>query len=64
MENERQNAIHEKGFSFGGISEYGSIKVKRQEYIDAVLSLGSFKDVNRQMTDKSKIIKAIADKDY
>lgn len=54
---DRQDEIHEKGFSFG------RIKIGNQTITDAVLNLSSvLQKTNRNLTNKANILKALADK--
>lgn len=55
---DRQEEIRNKGFYFG------NIKVGKKEITETVLNLNAAaKKVNRKLSDKSYIIKALADKD-
>lgn len=62
---DRQQEIRDKGFDINTSSalEYGKIKVGVKTLEDAILSLGTLKAGNRRYTDKSVIIKALAEND-
>lgn len=62
----RQSEIHSKGFNMlnPDIDEYAKIKVGLKSLDDAVLSLGSFRKINRNYGDKNFILNAINRHDY
>jgi hypothetical protein len=58
----RQMDIHSKGFDMresGSINEYGKVKVGLRSLDDAILSLGSLKQTNKNYGDKAAVLKAI-----
>ena len=58
----RQLDIHSKGFDMresGSINEYGKVKVGLRSLDDAILSLGSLKQTNKNYGDKAAVLKAI-----
>ena len=63
MENNRQQAIRDKGFDMGTSTKYGKIKVGLKSLIDGTLNLGSLTSGNRIFADKMTIMRALADRD-
>ena len=58
----RQNAIHEKGFDMGQ-THFGKIKVGVKTLDDAILSLGEIRGASKNRFDKYTIFKALAEND-
>ena len=63
MENNRQQAIRDKGFDMGTSTKYGKIKVGLKSLNDGTLNLGSLTSGNRIFADKMTIMRALADRD-
>ena len=69
---EKQAAIHEKGFNMtqevltpaGEVTDYGKIKIGLKAVSDAVLELGTFTSPKLPHISKEEIIKALATLDY
>lgn len=61
----RQDLIHSKGFNMFDNSrlEYGKIKVNTKTLDDAILNLGSVKEVTRGLISKNIIYRALMDND-
>ena len=59
---DRQQSIHDKGFSMGG-TEYAKMKVGSSTLENAILNLGSLKETEKNYSNKNFILKALADKD-
>ena len=67
MVENKQEAIHDKGFNMGNgrdsITDYGKIKVGTRALVDATLDLGTLVDKTKPYTSKSEIMKALANQD-
>ena len=63
LENNRQQAIRDKGFDMGTSTKYGKIKVGLKSLNDGTLNLGSLTSGNRIFADKMTIMRALADRD-
>ena len=67
----RQDAIHSKGFSMTqrrmydleGAVDYGKMKVGTKTVEDAILNLGSMSKANKKYANKAVIYKALAEHD-
>ena len=65
----RQNEIHAKGFNLisreeADPIEFAKLRVGIKQLDDAILNLGTYRQVNRQYGDKAFVLRAIYNHDY
>ena len=63
VNNEKQDEIHKKGFDLFSPLNYGEMKIGPKKLTDAVIDLGALKAANTHLTNKSNILKIIAEND-
>jgi hypothetical protein len=59
---DRQEAIHEKGFKMGAM-EYGALKIGKKNIEDIVYDVNIARNMSKNFTTKNNILKALKDND-